>query len=174
MKKQNILKIQVCCILLFLVPSLLLVSPEVEGARKFFIALTWVLSVFALNAYFFPNRKGWRDTLRIIAISALTPLAVTFALAGGDAVMAYFSSSAANDSAQVMQMSWREIIKIVPTALRMWHLGDLRQLNGNFNWFYFVISGAVLLAFVKLVLSWLNLLYKKAREKKLHNQVVSS
>ena len=151
--------------LVLLVPAVLLVPEKVASARMIFIALSWTFAVFAITLVLLPRKKAWRNVIRVFALPLLAPLAIIFVFAGGDALMAWLSSDAANQSAQVVQCSYGEMSKIPLTIKTMVVSGDLRQFNGNFNWFFFAIGLAFVVSILKL--SWVGVCHvnkKKDRE----------
>jgi len=144
-------RIHVVLALVFLVPAVLLVPEKVESARMIFVALSWTFSVFAITLVLIPEKKMWRNVIRVLSIPLLAPLAVIFVFAGGDALMDWFSSDAANQSAHVVQCSYGEMIKIPSIIKKMMVSGDLRQFNGNFNWFFLAIGFAFVASAIKLL-----------------------
>ena len=162
------LRIQFVLSVGFLVPSVLLSSYDVEGARKLFIALSWVFGVLAITLAVLPGNgratKAWKHCLRVVAIVVLTPLAVRFALAGGDAMVSYLSSDAADKSATLVQGSYGEMWKIAPVVEKMWASENLAQLNGNFEWFYLITGITLLIALAGLVWNSVPLFWKRYKQ----------
>lgn len=148
----KILKYQKFFKWLFLSLSFLLVSAEVEGARKFFIALAWSFIAFSVTHERICN-PILRNTIRIAAIVILAPSAVTFILAGSDAVMTQLASPFANECIDSAQNSYREGCKVYTTITNFWDIGNIR-LNGNFNWFYFVLVVSLACSVVMFIWSF--------------------
>jgi hypothetical protein len=135
----------------FFLMGMLLASPGLEGARKFFIAVFWILTVFLLTANI--QNKNWRNITRVIAIPSLAKLCVLFMVAGGDSVLAYFACNGANETAYSVQCSFGELLKIPAIIERMISMRDFQQFH-FFAWFYLVLAIGTLIPLVKIT-PWL-------------------
>jgi len=163
MKAQKAIRIMVYLLVLL---SVLLTDERVKGARMLFIALAWIAIVFIETRQFVPRGKVTRNLLRILLIPIGAPAVVIFALAGGDAVVAWLSSDGANQTAKVCQFSYREMFKIKEAFSRIGNTGDWLQFSG-LRWFYVVILGAILTSVFMLVINLPGAISKVRKAKKL-------
>jgi len=151
--------------LVTLVPAVFLVSEDVQGARMVFAALSWTSTVYLLTLILIPGHNAARNAVRGTVLLLLAPLALIFIFAGGDGLMSWFRSDAANQSAFAVQSCYQELAKIPSVIKAMVVSGDLRQFNGTFRWFFLILGLSFVLAVLKFFMSLLkNATKRKDRE----------